>query len=199
MKDSSFGNAALKPRTINVGANLLGEWIAERDRERREVGRYGALLGASLLVAALVLPTLGRESAQSSRQASEYRAKVAELDAALKVAEETKKAAQPGLVVKAMCVRTAGSFDRLLGELDRVLSAGSARTALASVRCDVSAGEAHLTVRADAEGDEAADAFARNAGEEGAKVDAIVSSRPSTALAPQGVGFSYEKRIGVAR
>ena len=199
MNDSSFGSAAPKNRSINVGANLLGEWIAEQAALRREIGRYGALLAGCLVVAGAALPTLWRASTQASREAAGLRVEVAALDAQLVLSDRARKAAQPALVVAAMRDRTGGAFDRLLAQVDRVLGAGNSRTAMASMRCEVQGGEAHLVVQADAEEDGAADAFVRNAGEEGAKVDAITSSRPSSLLAPQGLAFQYEKRIGVGR
>lgn len=199
MNDSSSGSAAPKNRSINVGANLLDEWISEQARLRQEIGRYGALLAASLLLAATVVPTLWRVSADSSRQAAKLRQGVKLLDEQLEITERARKAAGPGLVVKAMRDRTGESFDRLMTQMNRVLSAGNARTALTSLRCDIQGGEAHLVVQADSEEDGAADAFARDAGEVGSKVDAIVNSRPSRLLGPQGLGFQYEKRIGVDR
>ena len=198
MNDSSSGNAAPKNRSINVGANLLDEWISEQAKLRQGIGRYAALLAASLFLAATVLPMLWRITADSSRQAARLSQGVKLLDEQLAITERNRKAAQPGLVVKAMRGRTGESFDRLMTQMNRVLSAGSARVALTSVRCDIQGGEAHLVVQADAEEDGAADAFARNAGEAGAKVDAIVNSRPSRLLSAQGLGFQYEKRVGVS-
>ena len=197
MNDSSFGSAAPKSRSLNVGANLLREWTTEQARRRRQVARYGALLGASLVLGVGTLPRLiGAENARA-QEATRLRKSVAALDEQLAISDQERKAAQPALVVNAMDARADASLDRLLSQLSRILGAGNARLALTSLRCDVQAGEAHLVVQADAEEDGAADAFARNAGEQGAKVDAIVNSRPSHLLAPGGTGFQYEKRIGV--
>ena len=197
MNDSSFGSAAPKSRSLNVGANLLREWTTEQARRRRQVARYGALLGASLVLGVGTLPRLiGAENARA-QEATRLRKSVAALDEQLAISDQERKAAQPALVVNAMDARADASLNRLLSQLSLVLSAGNARLAFTSLRCDVQAGEAHLVVQADAEEDGAANAFARNAGEQGAKVDAIVNSRPSHLLAPGGIGFQYEKRIGV--
>ena len=197
MNDSSFGSAAPKTRSLNVGANLLREWTTEQARRRRQVARYAALFGASLVLGVGTLPRLIGSVEERSREIIRLRKTLAALDEQLAISDRERKAAQPALVVDAMNRRTDGSHDRLLSQLARVLGAGNARVALTSLRCDVQAGEAHLVVQADAEEDGAADAFARNAGEQGAKVDAIVNSRPSHLLAPGGIGFQYEKRIGV--
>ena len=197
MNDSSFGSVAPKSRSINVGANLLGEWTAEQARRRKVVGRYAALSGVSLLLAVLTLPRAFVASGTMLREAVHMKRRLVELDAQLAISERERKAAEPALVVGAMDARTDASLDRFLEVVERALGAGNARTALASLRCDVQGGEAHLVVQADAEDGEAADAFARDAGEEGAKVDAIVNSRPSPLLGPQGLGFQYEERIGV--
>lgn len=199
MNDSSFGSAAPKNRSINVGANLLAEWIAEQARLRREIGRYAALLGVSVLLSATVLPVLWRASTDASRQAAALHSDVKGLDAALAVSDHARKVAQPALVVEAMCGTTTASFDRLLTEVDRVLGAGNSRTAVSTFHCDVQSGEAHLVALTDAEEGGAADAFARNASDPRAKVDAITTSRPSHLLAPDGLAFVYEKRIGVGR
>ena len=197
MNDSSFGSAAPRPRSFNVDANLLREWATEQTRRRRQIVRYGTLLVASLILVVSTLPRLIGSVGDESREAGRLRRSVAALDEQLVISDRERKEAQPALVVAAMDRRTDASLDRFLSQLSRVLEAGNARLALTSLRCDVQAGEAHLVVQADAEEDGAADAFARNAGERGAKVDAIVNSRPSHLLAPQGIGFQYEKRIGV--
>lgn len=197
MKDSSFGSAAPKSRSINVGANLLGEWISERARQRQQVIRYGALLGASLLLAGLSVPPLWRAAGAAAHEASGLKQRVASLDEQLAIADKAQKAAHPGIVVKAMCDRTGGSFDRFMAQMNRVLGAGNSRMAFASVHGDVIAAQAHIVVQADAEDDGAADAFAQAASDPSASVDGIVTSRPSHLLAEQGVGFQYEKRIGV--
>lgn len=197
MKDNSFGSAAPKSRSINVGANLLGEWLAEQSRLRRDVGRFATLLGGSLFVAALTLPVLLRNGNEAAGQVAELRGNAALMNSQLEVSERAQKAAQPALVVGALCARTRGSLDRLLGQMERVMNAGNSRMALSSVRLDVQSGEAHLVVQGDAEEDGAADAFARNVDEEGAKVAAITNSRPSQVLGSQGMGFQYEKRIRV--
>ncbi len=199
MNDSSFGSAGLKNRSINVNANLLSEWIAEQARLRREVVRYAALLGGALVLVVTAMPPLLSAASTEAGHGADLRRQIASFDASLKTADRARQAAQPALVVKTMCDRTTGSFGRFLGQLNRALGAGNARTAISSMRLDITGGEAHLVVVADAEEDGAADAYARNVSEEGAKVDAITSSHPSTLLAAQGIGFTYEKRIGVSQ
>lgn len=198
MNESSFGSAAPKNRSINVGANLLGEWIAERSAARRNALRLGAVLGASVLVAAVALPVLWRAGTAASRQAAALRSEVKGLDDALAASGSARKAAQPSQAVATMRVRTGDSFERLLGGVGRVLAAGGARTALATLHGDVQGGNLHLLAQADAEDDLAVEAFARAAGEPAAKVDAITGSRPSPLLGPRGISFQYEKRISVA-
>lgn len=198
MKPISFGSAAPKDRAIDVGANLLGEWIEEQARKRRATLRDGSILGASALFAVIVVPILLRSTGEASRNAAALKAGVTRLDRELEASDLAKKEAQPGLLVGEMCLRTRASFDRLLEQTDAILRAGNSHTALSSVRCDVQGGEAKFIVQAAGEDDAAADAFALSAGAQGAKVDSITSSRPSELLGPRGVSFTYEKRIGVS-
>ncbi|GEM_PF-3257277 len=198
MSESSFGNAAPKSRSINIGANLLGEWIEEQARTRRDLARSFALLGLTVATVGIALPTLLRGAGEAGAKAAAMKGRVTKLDEALAVSDKARKEAQPTLAVEGMRGRTQASFDRLLDELDGALRAGNARTVLSSVHADVQAGEIHLIVLAEAEEDGAADAFARNAEEAGASVDAITNSRPSRLLGPQGLSFQYEKRTKVS-
>ena len=197
MNHSSFGSAAPKDRGIDVGANLLGEWIEEQAQVRKASLRDGAILAASLLFALVAGPLLWKAVGESSSQAAVLRAGVARLDRELDVSGRARKAAQPALLVDEMRKGTRASFDRLMDRTNAVLRAGNPRTALSSVRCEVQGGEAHLVVQGFGEDDAAADAFARDAGDERTKVAAITSSRPSELLGTRGVGFEYVQRIEV--
>ena len=197
MKDTIFGSAAPKTRSINVGANLLSEWVCEQARLRREIGRALGLLAASVAVPAAVLPPLMRSASRTMATAAELRHGVADLDTALAVSEKARKAAQPSLLVDAMRLRTQASLDRLDGEILGVLRAGNARSALNDVRVEVQGGEAHFMVQALAEDEGATQAFVRAADDPSAKVAAITTSRPSELLGPHGLSFVYEKRVGV--
>lgn len=197
MKDVSIGNAAPKNRSINVDANLLGEWIAEQAKLRRAIVRYLAILGGTLVAGAVVVPTLWRATATASNQAHALQRGVAELDSQLSASDQAAKEAQPSIVVTAMCERTRRSFGRLAQELNVILRAGGSRTMLTGLRTEVQAGEIHLVAQAMAEDDGAADDFALRAGDDKAKVAGIVTSRPSAQLGLRGLSFEYVKRIGV--
>jgi hypothetical protein len=197
MKQSSFGNAAPKHRSIDVGANLLSQWAEEQAKLRKEIARYGLLLAAATLMATVATPSLwGRGNAAASKAAS-LRAETTDLDKQLEDTDKARKAAQPILVVNEMCDRTRKGFDFFRAQLERPLRSGNVRMALSNVRCEVVAAQAHVIAQAFAEDEGAAEAFAQNAAEQGAKVDGITTSRPSTLLGPNGLGFQYEKRIGV--
>src|SRR5205814_10700187 len=99
MKPISFGSAAPKDRAIDVGANLLGEWIEEQARKRRATLRDGSILGASALFALIVVPILLRSTGEASRSAAALRAGVTRLDRELEASDLAKKEAQPGLLV----------------------------------------------------------------------------------------------------
>ncbi len=197
MSDSSFGNGALKSRSINVGANMLGEWIEEQAKLRQQFARYGAVLSASVLVAVVACPILGRKAGVEGAELKGLKAGIAGLDEQLKIADKAKKEAQPAKIVHEMNERTRVSFDRFVGQLDHILRAGNPQMALAMLKLEMTSGEAHVTLQADAEDDAAAEAFAKNASEEGATVDSITSSRPSALLSTQGLSFLYEKKIRV--
>lgn len=197
MKQNLFGNAAPKHRTIDVGANLLGEWIAEQTKLRREIARYGAALTVAVLVGVAAVPALWNAGTRCVADVKKLKLGVAQLDAQLAITDKAKKDAQPALVVDAMCGRTRTSFDFLIAETEKVLRAGNPKMVLSGLRSDVTAGEAHITVQAFAEDETAADSFARKVNDPDSKVDAITNSRPSALLAPDGLSFEYMKRIGV--
>ncbi|RYG25342.1 hypothetical protein EON82_07460 [bacterium] len=197
MKQSSFGNAAPKHRSIDVGANLLSQWAEEQAKLRKEIARYGLLLAAALMLGIGTTPWLWKRGSAIVTKAASLKTETAELDKQLEDTDKARKAAQPIVVVNEMCERTRKRFDFFRAQLERPLRAGNARMVLSNVRCEVVATESHLVAQAFAEEEGAAEAFARNAAEEGAKVDGITTSRPSTLLGPSGLGFQYEKRIGV--
>ncbi len=197
MKQSLFGSAAPKNRTINVGANLLGEWIVEQAKLRREIARFGAVLAAAVLVGVAVVPPVWNSGTRCAVDAKKLKVGIAQLDAQLAITDRAKKEAQPALVVDAMCGRTRASFDFLIAQTEKVLRAGNPQMVLSGLRSDVTAGEAHVTVQAFAEDETAADSFARKVSDPDSKVDAITNSRPSALLAPGGLSFEYMKRIGV--
>jgi len=197
MKQNLFGNAAPKHRNIDVGANLLGEWIAEQARLRREIARYGAVFSAAVFVGGAVVPSLWNAGTRCAVDAKKLKLGVAQLDAQLAITDKAKKDAQPALVVDAMCGRTRSSFDFFVGQTEKVLRASNPRMVLSGLRSDVTAGETHISVQGFAEDETAADAFARKVNDPSAKVDAITNSRPSELLGPNGLSFEYVKRIGV--
>ena len=197
MKQNLFGSAAPKSRPFDVGANLLGEWIAEQAKLRREIYRSCAIAGGSLAVAAVTIPILWQDGTAAAVQAGKLKLGVKQLDTQLVASDKARKDAQPSIVVGDMCKRTRASFDFLIGQTDRVLRAGNPHMVLSGLRTEVTAAEAHTTIQAFAEDDGAIDAFARKVSEAGAKVDAVTNSRPSPLLAPAGLSFQYEKRMVV--
>jgi len=177
----------------------LGQWLEEQTSLRRDAGRYVLVLTGSLVLGLGVAPWLWGLGNSAGAGATSLSKQTKELAAQLAIADKAHKAAEPALVMSTMCDRTRASFDFLRGTIERPLRSGNPRMVLSNVRCEVAAAEAHLSVQAFAEDDSAADAFASLISEEGSKVDAITSSRPSVLLGPGGLSFQYEKRVQVPK
>lgn len=197
MKQNLFGNAAPKNRSIDVGANLLGEWIAEQAKLRREIARFGAILGVAVLVSAATVPTLWESGTHAAADAVKLKAGIKQLDAQLAITDKARQEAQPKLVVDAMCDRTRNSFDFLIAQTERVMRSANPHMVLSGLRSDVTAAEVRVTAQGFAEDEDSADAFTRKVGDPASKADAITNSRPSSLLAPNGLSFEYMKRIEV--
>lgn len=197
MKHSSFGSVAPKTRTLDVGANLLNEWIEEQARLRHELVRYG-LIAAAALVGLVVGGSLMMSNiALNAKRRLVLVRGIERLDKSLEASEKARKEAQPVLLVREMCDKTGGLFDILYGQLSKSLAAGNAHLALSNVREDVQSAEIHLVVQGFGENDASVQAYADAASDPNAKVASITNSRPSDLLGKDGVSFEYVKRIGV--
>lgn len=199
MKQSSFGNAAAKHRSIDVGANLLGQWMGEQAKLKKETARYAVVLAGSLAIGLTFVPWLWGLGTTATQRASKLSQETKALNDQLQITDTARKAAEPAAVVSSMLDRTRASFDFVRATVERPLRSGNARMVLGNVRCEVAAAEAHLSVQAFAEDEAAADSFATAVADEGSKVDAITNSKPSTLLGPSGLSFQYEKRVGVPK
>jgi hypothetical protein len=195
---SSPGSALPNIKTINVEANLLGEWLSKRDRRREEVVRYVALIGGLVVLAGVTVPLLAGVHASASRRAAKAHKRMTGLAATLQKFQAEKDAASPRLAHHEMLKTTRGQAERFMGQMVFLLNSGSSDMAFAAVQGDVLGGEMTLRCKADAKDFATARNFVSVAGGgEAVKSAVLVSSRSSEMLGPSGVSFEFIKRVEV--
>jgi hypothetical protein len=197
---SSPGSALPNIKTINVEANLLGEWLAKRDRVREEVVRYLMLIGGVAAIALVALPVLWRvhSSAQAATAKAEKRMK--QLGSTLAQYQSQKDEASPRLAHQEMLKTTRVQADEFLGQMVLLMNAASTDMAFGSVQADILGGQMTVRCKADAQDFATTRKFVTDAGVgPGVKSAVLVSSRSSELLGSNGVSFEFIKRLEVGQ
>lgn len=195
---STSGRALPKSKSINVEANLLEEWLYERNRLSDLLLMRVLALGAVLLIAGVTLPLLYR--AQGRARISEAKSKQALAIVAKQLGEATAKSEsiKPQMELAQMREESGQKLQAFAGQILFLLNAVPADVVLQNLRAEVAGGEVTLKCKAEAIDAEAGRRFTEAAARGPGTVSALQAmTRASDALGPGGVTFDFVKRATV--
>lgn len=201
MADShTLGRGLHKGKSINVEANILDEWQAERRLVSDQV-RIRAICLAAIVCSAVLSVPVSRSYALSG-QASEFRARSVrgQLDRQLKALEADGKQAQPVLAYDRLLEREHVNSRSMLGNLFLILNAAPPKVAVQKLKAAIAGGEISIQLSADSEDSDSAKAFASEAAKgPGVVFSVLASTKKSALLGPDGLGFDIDKKVTVAK
>jgi hypothetical protein len=200
LEASTTGHAQLKHKTINAEVNLLAEWQRGRDQVSEQIARVSIALALVALLAVGSVPFLLHAFQGANQRLLQSQGMLKGLSGQLDSMEGAKKAAKPRLDQGAMHETVIREANQFLGQTVKVMNSGSPEMALDTITSNVIGGELTIQCTADAENNAIAQTFIQQAGL-GSNVNSTLLSaaQKNGRLAPDGVGFAYEKRIEVNR
>lgn len=194
-----LGRAQLKNKSINVEANILDEWQEERRliRDRIRVRTLALLAIGGAFLSLVPLAWKFSESAVLSQRRAELDRDG--MQRKLDALEADGKQAQPVIAYDQMVERQHQNAGAMLGNLIEIFNAAPNKVAISKVKASVSGGEIAIELSADSEDTESAQAFASEAGK-GRNVlfSVLASTKKSSLLGPDGLGFDIDKKVRVS-
>jgi hypothetical protein len=192
---SSHGHAPASPKTIDVRANLLEEWIVQRRRTEDRFRRY--FITSIVLIASsigIVPGLIGLGKAAYAKQAAEQKVAVSIANRA-KALEDEGQLKDPQAVRQKMLAKSSQKLREFCDAMAGALNAAPEGVVLSRLRGEMLSGELDITGEADAV-DEAAARGTVNRLSAVSDVNAalLTASKPSPNLAKSGVQFEFLAR-----
>ncbi len=192
---SSHGHAPASPKTIDVRANLLEEWIARRDKTEDRHKRY--LLSSIVLIvsSAGILPGLiGLGRMELSKEMREE-ANVRSLTAQAKALEDEVQIKDPSAARQRMLAKSSAKVRAFCGTFASALDANPEGVVLTRLRGEMLGGELDLTGLAEAVDDGAARATVKRlSAVSDVNTSLLTASKPSETIGRNGVEFEFLTR-----
>jgi hypothetical protein len=193
-----LGRGLHKNKSINVEANLLDEWLSERrSLESRVRLRYTITFGIVLACAVLIPAGLSLvANASRTEKVSQERFDAMELQ--MKALDAKGKAAEPVLRYQDLAVTERRRDDLFLGHILLIFNAAPNKVVLSKLKADVVGGDETIVCSAESEDLASGNEFVNDASK-GPNVEFAVlsSSHKSSTLAKEGIGFDFNKKVGV--
>ena len=201
MADNALlGRGLHKGKTINVEANILDEWQAERQLAHSRIRARIITLAGCFTAGLLFVPLakgLADHSVSEARQAESTRAV---LEKKLSILELNDKQIQPVISYDLMVKRERQNADSMLGNLILIFNSAPEKVAISKLKAAITGGEVTIELAADSEDPESARTFAAEAGKgPGVLYTVLASTKKSTVLGPDGLGFDIDKKVMVGQ
>lgn len=195
---STLGYARGSRQSLEVGVNLLDEWLVERYSNWREAKRHIAVLAVVALVAACCVPWLYEQRLSAANQRAVVVRTLAAKTEALQGLTAEQQRVQPLLDMAAIVEVSERRASAFVGEIIRLCNVAPGSVGFSTLRTDISGGQMTLRCTADAESSSAVQRFLAAAAE-GPQVLAsrLLSSRQSPDLGSDAVAFEYMKKAVV--
>ena len=193
------GREAPSEKRLDVEANLLEEWLAERGKTRRQV--LSRVFGLALMLAFFVWAVArinGYRSAISDRrEALALRSQAVEKDYA-RLASANRGIGQRE--VDAVVESAEANADAYMGSVISLMNSAPGTVAFSSLAANVTEGEITITGRADARNFRDAHNFVQVNTDPSRGIETVqLSTVPSAVFAPGGIGFEFSKKARVGR
>jgi hypothetical protein len=192
---SSHGHAPASPKTIDVRANLLEEWIARRDKTKDRFKRYLFIAGVLLVSSAVIVPSLvgfgRRELARQMREEEFARS----LAAQVRAVQDEAQAKDPAASRQKMLLKSSLKARAFCAAFANALNAPGDGVVLSRLRGEMLGGELDITGQADAINDASARGTVKRLGAvSDVNAALLTASRPNPAIGKTGVEFEFLTR-----
>lgn len=198
LETNSLGRAHPKPKSIDVEANLLTEWLVERSTLAARITRRLTLLLGVIAFGAVCLPILDSELSHVQARGTALAKTSGDLDQRLRALQGESSEAKPRLEHEQMLKASRERLQGTLGQLALVFNSAAPGVAISSAKVEILAGEMTISCHADATASASGREFVDKASKGPDTLSAIQSSsHRSDLLGKQGVTFEFVKRIKV--